>query len=169
VPARLFCRCYHRCLASGRDEVVATLDADPRSRQCVALPLADFADTLADDFKDELVAQTHEPIFQLAPIQARVGPRVLIVRLSAMGDLIHGIPVVNALRRAMPDAMLGWVAEARNADLLEGHPSLDRLIRVPRRWMKSPSAVLALRKELRGLRFDTAIDLQCLTKSAIAA
>lgn len=104
-----------------------------------------------------------------SPRQIHSGPRILIVRLSAMGDLIHGIPVLNALRKAMPEAMLGWVAEGRNADLLAGHPALDRLIRVPRRWLKSPSAVWALRKELRGLRFDTTIDLQCLTKSAIAA
>ena len=104
-----------------------------------------------------------------APRPSRTGERVLIVRLSAMGDLIHGIPVVNALRRAMPEAMLGWVAEGRNADLLEGHPALDELIRVPRRWLKSSRAVLALRKELRQFRFDTVVDLQCLTKSAIAA
>ena len=60
-------------------------------------------------------------------IRSEPAPRVLIVRLSAMGDLIHGIPVVNALRRAMPEAMLGWVAEGRNADLLAGHPALDRM------------------------------------------
>ncbi len=99
----------------------------------------------------------------------RPGRRILIVRLSAMGDLIHGIPVLNALRKAMPGALLGWVAEGRNADLLEGHPALDRLIRVPRRWWKSPHAVFDLRRELRQLRFDTTIDLQCLTKSAVAA
>jgi len=95
--------------------------------------------------------------------------RILIVRLSAMGDLIHGIPVLTALRKAKPDAFLGWVAEGRNADLLEGHPALDQLIRVPRRWLKSPRAVRQLRRELRTLQFDTTIDLQCLTKSAIAA
>jgi len=106
---------------------------------------------------------------ELTSHQHRSGARILIVRLSAMGDLIHGIPVVNALRRAMPEAMLGWVAEGRNADLLAGHPALDRLIRVPRRWLKSPRATLALRRELRQLQFDTVIDLQCLTKSAIAA
>lgn len=103
------------------------------------------------------------------PRLAREGPRILVVRLSAMGDLIHGVPVLNALREAMPDAFLGWVAEGRNADLLEGHPALDRLIRVPRRWLKSPRAVVALRRELRSLRFDITLDLQSLTKSAVAA
>ncbi len=86
-----------------------------------------------------------------------------------MGDLIHGIPVLNALRCAMPEAMLGWVAEGPNADLLAEHPALDELIRVPRRWLKSPMAVMKLRRELRRHQFDTVIDLQCLSKSAIAA
>ena len=100
---------------------------------------------------------------------ARNSQRVLIVRLSAMGDLIHGIPVLNALRRALPEAMIGWVAEGRNADLLMGHPALDQLIRVPRRWWRSPREVWALRNQLQLLRFDTTIDLQCLSKSAMAA
>lgn len=113
---------------------------------------------------ESLVAQD-----ETASRQAHKDRRILIVRLSAMGDLIHGIPVVNALRRAMPKAFLGWVAEGRNADLLAGHPALDRLIRVERRWWKSPRAVIALRKELREWRFDTVVDLQCLTKSAVAA
>lgn len=133
------------------------------------MPLAGFVDTLCVVLKDEPMAPHDEAKNECSPRQVRTGPRLLIVRLSAMGDLVHGIPVLNALRNAMPNAMLGWVAEGRNADLLEGHPALDLLIRVPRRWLKSPSAVWALRKELRELRFDTTIDLQCLTKSAIAA
>ncbi len=96
-------------------------------------------------------------------------PRILIVRLSAMGDLIHGIPVLCALRQALPQATLGWVAEGRNADLLTGHPDLDHLVRVPRHWWKSPQAVRELRHELRALKFDTTLDLQCLSKSAVAA
>ena len=44
-------------------------------------------------------------------------PRILIVRLSALGDVIHGLPVACALRAAMPHATIGWVVEGRNADL----------------------------------------------------
>jgi lipopolysaccharide heptosyltransferase I len=95
--------------------------------------------------------------------------RILIVRLSAIGDVIHGIPVLCALRAALPEAFLGWVVEGPAADLLAGHPALDELIRVPRGWLKSPRTVWQLRQRLRRCRFDTAIDLQCLTKSAIAA
>jgi ADP-heptose:LPS heptosyltransferase len=54
-------------------------------------------------------------------------------------------------------------------DVLEGHPALDELVRVPRRFWKSPLEVWRLRRRLRSLRFDTTIDLQCLTKSAITA
>ena len=95
--------------------------------------------------------------------------RILIVRLSAIGDVIHGVPVLCALRDALPEAFLGWVVEGRAGDLLEGHPALDELVRVPRGWLKSPREVWRLRRRLHELRFDTAIDLQCLTKSAIAA
>ena len=98
------------------------------------------------------------------------GPqRILIVRLSAIGDVIHGIPVLCALRQALPDAFIGWVVESTSAALLEGHPALDELIRVPRGWLKWPREVWRLRQRLHALRFDAAIDLQCLTKSAIAA
>src|SRR5688572_14348411 len=98
------------------------------------------------------------------------GPRrILIVRLSAIGDVIHGVPVLCALRSAFPEAFIGWVVEGRAGDLLEGHPALDELIRVPRGWLKSPREVWRLRRRLKSCQFDTTIDLQCLTKSAIAA
>jgi heptosyltransferase-1 len=97
------------------------------------------------------------------------GLRILIVRLSAIGDVIHGVPVVCALRREFPDAFLGWVVEGRAGDVLEGHPALDVLIRVPRRFWKSPREIVRMRKRLRELDFDVVIDLQCLTKSAVTS
>lgn len=96
-------------------------------------------------------------------------PRILIVRLTAIGDVIHGLPVLCALRRALPNAFLGWVVEGGAGNLLEGHPALDALVRVPRRWLKSPREILKARRRLRELEFDTSIDLQGLTKSGIAA
>ena len=59
--------------------------------------------------------------------------------------------------------------EGRPGDLLEGHAALDALIRLPRRWLKSPSTVWEVRRALRGLHFDVTFDLQCLTKSSVAA
>jgi lipopolysaccharide heptosyltransferase I len=96
-------------------------------------------------------------------------PRILIVRLSALGDVIHGLPVACALRATIPNATIGWVVEGRNADLIDGHPAIDHLIRAPRGWLKSPSTVFKLRRQLRAFQFDVTVDLQCLTKSAIAA
>lgn len=96
-------------------------------------------------------------------------PRILIVRLSAVGDVIHGLPVLNALRDRFPGALLAWVVEQRAAALLEGHAALDELVTLPRGWLKSPSVVWQLRRRLRALQPDTAIDLQGLAKSAVAA
>ncbi|WP_197527579.1 glycosyltransferase family 9 protein [Posidoniimonas polymericola] len=95
--------------------------------------------------------------------------RILIVRLTAIGDVIHGLPSLCALRNAFPDAHISWVVEGAGAQLLEGHPALDEVIRAPRRWYRSWGETRRLRKTLRQRRFDTAVDLQCLTKSALAA
>lgn len=106
----------------------------------------------------------------MATIPTRGGrPRILIVRLTAIGDVIHGMPVLCALRRHFPDAHLAWVAEGRAADLLDGHAALDTLLRIERKWLKSPRQVLTLRHALRRQRFDITIDIQGLTKSAVAA
>ena len=69
----------------------------------------------------------------------------------------------------MPDAFLAWVAEGTAGDVLEGHPALDELIRVPRRWWKTPSEVWKMRRRMRELKFDIALDMQCLSKSAVTA
>ena len=98
------------------------------------------------------------------------GPlRILIVRLSAVGDTVHGLPVLCALRDNLPNAHLSWLVEERAATVLKGHSALDRLIVAPRRWLRSPAAVLRLRRELRAVRPQIAIDLQGLAKSSIAA
>src|SRR3989304_3508806 len=104
----------------------------------------------------------------LAPTPDR-SPRILIVRLSAIGDVIHGVPVLCALRAALPDAYLGWVVEGHMGNLVDGHPALDTLIRVPRAWLLAPREIWQAHRRLRQLKFDVAIDLQCLTKSAVAA
>ena len=64
--------------------------------------------------------------------------RVLIVRLTAIGDVVHALPTACALREALPDAFLAWIVEGRPADVLEGHPALDEVIVMERhsgsRW-----------------------------------
>lgn len=101
--------------------------------------------------------------------QAKSPERLLIVRLTAVGDVIHGAPVLCALRDRFPDAFIAWVVEGRGADLIEGHRALNEVIRAPRRWYRSPQAIWRLRNQLRPYAFDTTVDLQCLTKSAAVA
>ena len=93
---------------------------------------------------------------------------IVIVKLSAIGDVLHGVPVAVALRHAFPRARIGWAVEGRAADVLAGHPAVDHLFRLPRGWLKSPAAVLGLRQQLRAFAPDVAIDLQGLLKSGVA-
>lgn len=96
-------------------------------------------------------------------------PRILIVRLSAIGDIIHGIPILNAIRDTYPSAHIGWVVEGAGAMLLQGQPALNALLVTRKGWLKSLSEVMRIRREMRSHCFDIAIDLQGLTKSALAA
>jgi len=96
-------------------------------------------------------------------------PRILIVRLSAIGDAIQSMPVACALRERFSQAFLAWAVESRAAALLRGHEALDQLIELPRGWLKSPGGVWRLRRQLHALRFDVTIDVQGLTKSALLA
>ncbi|HEX5760642.1 MAG TPA: glycosyltransferase family 9 protein, partial [Thermoanaerobaculia bacterium] len=76
--------------------------------------------------------------------------RILIVRTSALGDVVHALPVLTALRRHLPGARIGWVVEAAMAPLLAGHPDLDELLVVRlREWRRRPLAA-ATRRELGG-------------------
>jgi lipopolysaccharide heptosyltransferase I len=92
--------------------------------------------------------------------------RILIIRLSAIGDVVHGLPVLRALRDAMPRAFVAWVIEESAAGLLRGDPALDELIVLKRRWYRSLAEMRQVRRRVRAYRFDTTIDLQGLTKSA---
>lgn len=96
-------------------------------------------------------------------------PRILIVRLSAIGDTIHSIPLAAAIREARPHAYIGWIVEQPAAALVENNPLLDWTHTVPKGWLKKPALVAKLRQALRAQHFDMAIDVQGLTKSAAAA
>lgn len=101
--------------------------------------------------------------------------RILIVRLGAIGDVIHTLPALSALRHAMPSAHLTWVVERGGAaKLLRGNPSLDDLIELDLRgWRKSlttPETLTAIRNSIHSLRaqkFDLSLDFQGLLKSAM--
>lgn len=91
--------------------------------------------------------------------------RILIVRLSAMGDVVQGTPVARALKIARPDCHLTWLVQEPFAQLLEHNPHIDDLIVVPRHIRVRDFFAAAAR--LRGGQFDITIDLQGLMKSAI--
>jgi heptosyltransferase-1 len=93
---------------------------------------------------------------------------IVVIKLSAIGDVLHGVPVAVALKRAFPQTRIGWAVEGRAADVLAGHPAIDHLFRLPRGWLKSPTAVLGLRRQLRAFSPEVAIDLQGLLKSGVA-
>jgi len=102
--------------------------------------------------------------------------RVLIIKTSAMGDIIHALPVLDYLRQVAPGVTIDWAVEEQFADLLSGNPLISalRLVRT-RRWRKQIFAagtlreVLELWRELRTQQYDLVFDLQGNLKSGIVA
>ena len=95
-------------------------------------------------------------------------PRILISRMSAIGDAILTLPVACALRDHYPDAHIAWVVEKKAAPMIRRHQVLDEVIEFERGWFTSPSGIRDARRELRSHKFDVTIDCQGLTKSAMA-
>jgi heptosyltransferase-1 len=108
---------------------------------------------------------------------ASAAPRILILRLSAIGDVAMASGILPALRSRWPDAHLAWLVEPGAAPLLAHNPRLDELILWPRaEWLELWKArrlltlwgrVMAFRRGLRDSRFDLVLDLQGLLKSAV--
>ena len=102
--------------------------------------------------------------------------KILLVKLSSLGDVVHALPVVRDIRAALPDAQTDWVVEKAFAPLLALNPNLHRIIPCEiRRWRRSPLAAQtrqqwnAFKADLRQTAYDAVIDLQGLTKSALVA
>ncbi len=114
--------------------------------------------------------------------------RLLIVRLSAMGDIIHALPAATALRQAFPNTTLGWLVEERWAELLcsPSHPRsgprsaqrplVDRVHTVTtRQWRRAPltpstwQQIAAAFRDLREIHYDAVIDFQGAIRSAVLA
>jgi heptosyltransferase-1 len=118
------------------------------------------------------------------PLDAGRTLRVLIVRIGAMGDVLHAMPAVAALRELHPDWPIGWAIEPgwmpflRAGDAVAGRssamPMVDRVHLVPTRdWKRRPLAlstlgeIRGLRRELRAERYDVCVDMQGLIRSAV--
>jgi heptosyltransferase-1 len=91
--------------------------------------------------------------------------RILVVRLSAMGDVIHALPAVATLKHSFPHSHVAWVIRTAWAPLLEENPFVDQVIPFERTF----SGIAATRRQLREQRFDLAIDFQGLLQSALVA
>ncbi|MFL6257782.1 MAG: glycosyltransferase family 9 protein, partial [Pyrinomonadaceae bacterium] len=102
--------------------------------------------------------------------------KILFVKLGSIGDVVHTLPALAAVRRAVPGAKISWVVERRAAEILRDNPLLETLIEVDtkglRRWPLSGETLPATRRQLRRLRaspFDLSIDFQGLLKSALVS
>ncbi len=132
----------------------------PRSERNLKGPLFQSIETMPD-----------------TPITDNEAPRILIVRLSAIGDCLHTIPVLVALRNRFPKATIGWAIERGSHRLLQGHPMVNQFHEYPRHAFKRKEGTFlnriqklsAFRKELRNAQYDVSIDLQGLTKSGLVS
>ncbi|MCY7374529.1 MAG: lipopolysaccharide heptosyltransferase I [Pyrinomonadaceae bacterium] len=102
--------------------------------------------------------------------------KILIVKLSSIGDVVHTLPTLAAIRRALPDAEISWAVEKSAAEILRGNVLIDHLIEIDTRSLRGGKIVggilLNSRKQLKKLRvsdFDVALDFQGLLKSAAIA
>ncbi len=99
--------------------------------------------------------------------------KILIVRLSAIGDVVHSLPILHAIKSKYPNATIGWLVEDKATDLIINNPLIDNVHILPKaRWKKQKSLAnikefFALIKELRKEKYDIAIDLQELFKSGL--
>jgi heptosyltransferase-1 len=100
--------------------------------------------------------------------------KILIVKPSSLGDIIHSLPLLHSIKSSLPDSTIHWVIAHEFKDILEDHPLIDRLWVIHKnRWRKLSSIgetlaeLRGLFKNLRAEHFDTVIDLQGLLRSGL--
>jgi heptosyltransferase I len=111
-------------------------------------------------------ARSHSPPAAPVPlVELPRGGRVLIVMMSAIGDAVHVLPVVTALRRHDPSLHLSWVLQSGPASLVHGHRDVDVIVPFDRHggWR----ALRDVRRQLRGTPFDVLLDLQVYLKASL--
>jgi heptosyltransferase-1 len=94
------------------------------------------------------------------------GPRILVLRLGAMGDVVAALPAVASLKHSIPHSKITWVIEPRWSPLLDGNPYIDSVMFLERRTL---SGLRKAWRDLRAAHFDLAVDFQGLIKSALVA
>jgi heptosyltransferase-1 len=96
--------------------------------------------------------------------------KILIIKPSALGDIVQALPVLTGLKRRWPAAQIDWIVNDSLADILEGHPCLRRTILYPRKRWTTPARLPEIWRwagKLRAERYDLTIDLQGLLRSAL--
>jgi heptosyltransferase I len=115
---------------------------------------------------------------QESRLKAITPTKILLVRFSALGDVVQTLPVLSMLRDSFPDAKIGWAIDTELAPMVEGHPALDYIHRCSRRsWGQAilkparwPAAIRDFRafvKEVQAVGYDVSIDAQGLFKTAL--
>ncbi|KAF1682957.1 glycosyltransferase family 9 protein [Veillonella sp. R32] len=95
--------------------------------------------------------------------------RILIVKMSSLGDVIHALPTLYAIRQNWPNAHITWAVHEQFSGPLPGKPWIDDIVLIDKKKLKSLGYLWSLRKVLHSRNFDMCLDLQCLAKSAIVA
>ena len=102
--------------------------------------------------------------------------RILIIKSSSMGDIIHALPVAHDIRKALPEARIDWVAEESFRDIPRLAPAVESVrVTAFRRWRKSllsretRAEIASLKKELAAEEYDCVLDIQGLMRSALVA
>ncbi|MFK7736274.1 MAG: glycosyltransferase family 9 protein [Pirellulaceae bacterium] len=95
--------------------------------------------------------------------------RVLITRLSAIGDCLLTIPLAVRAKELWPDCTITWLVDCAAHQFLSEHPAVDEVIRIDKGWLKNPAGWKVLRRKLQRREFDVALDPQGLTKSSVLA
>ena len=98
-------------------------------------------------------------------MSAETVERICIVMMSAVGDAVHVLPVIKALKRHHPASRVTWVLQPAPASLVRGHPDVDEIILFDR--TKGVAAFLEVGRALRSRRFDLLIDLQVYLKAGV--
>ncbi|MFN3568053.1 MAG: lipopolysaccharide heptosyltransferase II [Caldimicrobium sp.] len=93
--------------------------------------------------------------------------KLLIVKLSALGDVIQTLPALSYLKKVLPSAQIDWVVEEKNAQLLKEHPYLSRVILFNKSYLKHIYQLRKFLLELREVEYTAVIDFQGLLKSAL--
>ncbi len=108
----------------------------------------------------------------LSPLESCTPQRIAIIKPSALGDVVHCLPLLSCLRARFPNAHLAWIVNRGYAPLLEGHPHLDAIVPFDRGAFKAGTwhgvrSMGAFLKQIRDHRYDLVLDMQGLLRSGV--